>query len=327
MEPLVSVIIPNYNSEHYLKKCIASVEKQIYGNIEVIVVDDGSTDVSVAEMEKMCAAYNNIKVYRQSNLNAAMARNRGMEAAKGKYLLFLDSDDILYEDAVFQLVTTAERSQTDLVIGNYHEVDVNDHVISECCVVNPPADRIDPMTIVGTVPNPGNKLYVKAVVDANNLVWGNVRIGQDLNFFLKYLTCCKNVSTIASYIYGWRKVQGSISNSYNFRIFDIVESFKDTKQYYCLQGKEELYAKYVSAIEYRHYYLQMEKQKYYPDKRMKKAIVAYFSVALSNVDLKGSVNVYTYQSDIAKCRLKLLLKHFYISKLYTVLDDKFARKK
>ena len=327
MEPLVSVIIPNYNSEHYLKKCVESVEKQIYGNIEVIVVDDGSTDMSVAEMEKLCAAYNNITVYRQSNLNAAMARNRGMEAAKGKYLLFLDSDDILYEDAVFQLVTAAERSQTDLVIGNYYEIDVNDQVISECYVVKIPADRIDPMTIVGTVPNPSNKLFVKAVVDANNLVWGNVRIGQDLNFFLKYLSCCKNVSTIASYIYGWRKVQGSISNSYNFRIFDIAESFKDTKHFYCLQGKEKLYAKYISAIEYRHYYLQMEKQKYYPDKRMKKAIVTYFSVVLSNVDLTGSDNVYTYQSDIMKCRLKLLLKHFYISKLYAFLDQKFARRK
>lgn len=327
MEPLVSVIIPNYNSEHYLKRCVESVEKQTYGNIEVIIVDDGSTDISVAEMEQMCAACNNIFVYKQSNLNAAMARNRGMEAAKGKYLLFLDSDDILYEDAVFQLVEAAERSQTDLVIGNYYEIDVNDQVISECCVVNIPADRIDPMTIVGTVPNPSNKLYVKAVVDAYNLVWGNVRIGQDLNFFLKYLSCCKNVSTIASYIYGWRKVQGSISNSYNFRIFDIAESFKDTKHFYCLQGKEKLYAKYISAIEYRHYYLQMEKQKYYPDKRMKKAIVTYFSVVLSNVDLTGSDNVYTYQSDIMKCRLKLLLKHFYISKLYAFLDQKFARRK
>lgn len=326
MEPLVSVIIPNYNSEHYLKKCIESVEKQTYGNIEVIVVDDGSTDVSVAEMEQMCAAYNNISVFRQSNLNAAMARNRGLEVAKGKYLLFLDSDDILYEDGVFRLVTAAERCQADLVIGNYHEIDTSDRLISECRVVNLPADRLDPMTIVGTVPNPSNKLYVKAVVDANDLVWGNVRIGQDLNFFLKYLSCCKNVSTIASYIYGWRKVQGSISNSYNFKIFDIAESFKDTKHFYCLHGKEELYTKYVSAIEYRHYYLQMEKQKYYPDKRMKKAIVAYFSVILRDVDLTGSENIDTYQSDIIKCRLKLLLKHFYISKLYAILDDKFARK-
>ena len=212
-------------------------------------------------------------------------------------------------------------------IGNYHEIDTADRVISECRVVNLPADDCDPMTLVGTVPNPSNKLYVKAVVDANDLVWGNVRIGQDLNFFLKYLSCCRSVSTISAYIYGWRKVPGSISNSYNFRIFDITESFKATKRFYCLHGKEELYAKYVSAIAYRHYYLQMEKQKYYPDKRMKKAIVVYFSVMLKNVDLSASENAAVYRSDILKCKVKLLLKHFYISKLYAFLDRKYARRK
>lgn len=327
MEPLVSVIIPNYNAEQYLAKCIESVENQTYQTIEVIVVDDGSTDASLAEMQRLRAAYNNISVYRQGNLNAAMARNRGMEAAKGKYLLFLDSDDILYEDAVSQLVAAVERSQADLVIGNYHEIDTADRVISECRVVDLPADDCDPMTLVGTVPNPSNKLYVKAVVDANELVWGNVRIGQDLNFFLKYLSCCRSVSTISAYIYGWRKVPGSISNSYNFRIFDITESFKDTKRFYCLHGKAELYAKYISVIAYRHYYLQMEKQKYYPDKGMKKAILAYFSVMLKNADLSASENVAAYRSDILKCRLKLLLKHVYISKLYAFLDRKFARRK
>ena len=326
MLPLVSVIIPNYNAEKYIEKCIKSVENQTYQNIEIIFIDDGSTDSSFEVIEMMMNDYNNIHVYRQVNLNASIARNRGIEIAKGRYIIFLDADDILYENAVYEMVKTAESVNADLVIGNYTEIDTEDRVTNKWKIENIPGYYDDPWSLVGLVPNPSNKLYVKEIIDNNNLVWGNVRIGQDLNFFLKYLACCKNIYLIDSYIYGWRKVPGSISNSFNFRIFDIIESFRDIKNYYYNNGKDELYEKYISVIEYRHYYLQMEKQKYFSDKRSRKIIVAYFELMLQNIDFSRGVNFSSYKSDIIKCKIKLMLKRIYISKLYKFIDNKFARK-
>ncbi len=326
IEPLVSVIVPNYNAERYISACIESIENQTYKNIEVIVIDDGSTDSSVRVMRDLTQKYNNITLYRQENQNAAIARNQGLKFSKGVYLLFLDSDDILYKDAVASLVESAESEKSDLVIGKYKTIDKDDKVIRECNVVDTAQTIEDLMKFIGTVPNPSNKLYVKAIVETNGLIWGNVRIGQDLNFYLKYLACCKKITTVSSYIYGWRILQGSISNTFNFKIFDITESFKDVKRFYVSHEKEELYKEYVSAVEYRHYYLQMEKQKNFGSKQARKIVVGYFRLMLQQIDLSKSKNLDDYRADMKKCKYKLLLKWLYVSDLYKCIDSRFARK-
>lgn len=326
IEPLVSVIIPNYNAEEYISACIESVERQTYENIEIIIIDDGSTDSSVQIVSELLDNYNNLILHTQENQNASIARNEGMKLAKGTYFLFLDSDDILYEDAIANLVASAEKNKADLVIGNYKTIDRNTNVIRKCNVVKKDETLDEPMKYVGTVPNPSNKLYVRDIIESNRLIWGNVRIGQDLNFYLKYLSCCKKINTVSSYIYGWRILQGSISNSFNFKIFDITESFKDVKRFYSIHGKEELYQKYISAVEYRHYYLQMEKQKNFKDKKAKKIVVDYFHLMLSQIDLRNSINSCDYIGDFKKCKYKLMLKQFYVSRLYKWIDNKFARK-
>ena len=326
MKPLVSVIVPNYNAEKYIKRCIESVEHQTYSRIEIIIVDDGSSDSSLNIINGLISNFDNISVYCQENMNAAIARNRGIEFANGEYLLFLDSDDILYEDAIFKMVQCAENEKSDLVIGNYKEIDSHDNLLQECNVITKYKKLTNPMEFVGMVPNPTNKLYSKSVIDLNKIVWGNVRIGQDLNFFLKYLMCCKKVSVVSEYIYGWRILQGSISNSYNFRVFDIVESFKDTKRFYVRNGNQGLYDEYISVIEYRHYYLQMEKQKNFGSNRARKIVIDYFEFMLRQIDLTKSENLSKYSADIKKCRLKLLLKKFYVSHFYKCVDSKFARK-
>lgn len=326
MKPLVSVIIPNYNAERYIKRCIESVVNQTYSRMEIIIIDDGSTDSSLNIINGIISNFDNVNVYCQENMNSAIARNRGIEIANGEYMLFLDSDDILYENTISKMVHCAENEKSDLVIGNYKEIDQDDNILQECNVIAKYKKLINPMEFVGMVPNPTNKLYSKRIIDLNNIVWGNVRIGQDLNFFLKYLMCCKTISIVSEYIYGWRVLQGSISNSYNFRIFDIVESFKDTKRFYVKYGNRELYDEYVSAIEYRHYYLQMEKQKNFRSNRARRIVIDYFSFMLQQINLMKSKNLSKYSTDIKKCRLKLLLKMLYASNFYKRIDSKFARK-
>lgn len=326
IEPLVTVIVPNYNAEKFISACIESIEMQTYKNIEIIVVDDGSIDSSVQVVCDLMQKYSNITLYQQENQNAAIARNQGIKLSKGTYLLFLDSDDILYKEAIAALVVSAETEKADLVIGKYKTIDKDSKVLQRCNVVDTDSVIEEPMKFIGTVPNPSNKLYVKKIVQTNGLIWGNVRIGQDLNFYLKYLSCCKKIATVSTYIYGWRILQGSISNTFNFRIFDITESFKDVRKFYNDHGNEKLYKEYVSIIEYRHYYLQMEKQKNFENSQARKIVVDYFNLMLSQVDLTESLNLNDYRSDIRKCKYKLLLKGIYISKLYKWLDNKFARR-
>ena len=93
--PYISVIIPVYNTEKYINKCINSVLNQTLSNIEIIVVDDGSTDHSCEIIEQYKIKDNRIKIIRQKNLYAGVARNNGLKNAIGEYVYFLDSDDFI----------------------------------------------------------------------------------------------------------------------------------------------------------------------------------------------------------------------------------------
>lgn len=326
MKPLVSIIIPNYNGEKFIESCINSAINQTYDNIELIFVDDGSADTSMDKINQMEISETKMIVYQQQNLNASIARNKGIELAHGEYFLFLDSDDILYPDAIACLVEEAISTNADLVIGNYNTIDIDNIIIQECHVTNGKIVSKQPMDFVGIVPAPSNKLYSKRIIQKNKLAWGNVRIGQDLNFFLKYLACCDTITTTGEFIYGWRFVNGSMSNSFNFRIFDIAESFRDIKNFYIRNGKETLYDEYLAVVEYRHYYLQMEKQKYFKSRKARKLVVAYFMLMLEQIDLSKCRILDWYKSDLLKCKYKIRFDFLYISRLYAWLDLKFARR-
>lgn len=115
-EILVSVIIPVYNVEKYIEKCIDSVRQQTYTNIEIICVDDGSPDGSVEIIRGK--ADDRIRIVHIENSGLSVARNTGLEAAKGKYVYFLDSDDYLELDTIEKLVNCAEENVLDALFFN-----------------------------------------------------------------------------------------------------------------------------------------------------------------------------------------------------------------
>ena len=117
---LVSVIVPIYNVEKYIEKCVDSLMKQSYQNIEIILVNDGSKDGSLAIIEKQKGRDNRIKVLTQENRGVSAARNLGMESAKGEYLLFVDGDDWVESDYVEHLLGIVEDTNCMLGYGkNY----------------------------------------------------------------------------------------------------------------------------------------------------------------------------------------------------------------
>lgn len=116
--PLVSVILPVFNTEKYLDKCLDSIISQNISNFEVIIVNDGSTDGSSEILKQISCHDKRFHYIEQTNQGISSARNTGLEQAKGKYIVFVDSDDWLEKDALNNLCRQAELTNADIVIGN-----------------------------------------------------------------------------------------------------------------------------------------------------------------------------------------------------------------
>ncbi|WP_271424744.1 glycosyltransferase family 2 protein [Aequorivita sinensis] len=118
--PKISIVIPIYNVEKYLKRCLDSVKNQTYNNFEVILVNDGTTDLSASIAEDFVRVDDRFKLIHQENKGLSGARNTGLKEAKGDYVFYLDSDDILVDTALELLVNAAVKYQADVVQGNFY---------------------------------------------------------------------------------------------------------------------------------------------------------------------------------------------------------------
>lgn len=120
--PLVSIIVPVYNAENHIVRCVESIRRQTYENIEILVLNDGSTDNSMHLCEMLARVDDRIVLVDKENSGVSGTRNLGMKLAKGKYLQFVDADDTVQPYATELLVQKAEEHQTDLVIAHYNRI-------------------------------------------------------------------------------------------------------------------------------------------------------------------------------------------------------------
>lgn len=121
----VSVVVPVYNIEKYLRRCINSIVSQTYKNLEIILIDDGSKDGSGIICDEYVKKDFRVKVFHIKNSGSAEARNVGLNNAIGKYIMFVDSDDFLEITGIERLVNLAERYKLDILCGKYKIVDIN----------------------------------------------------------------------------------------------------------------------------------------------------------------------------------------------------------
>ena len=125
MNPLISIIVPTYNVEKYIRTCIESILAQTYRNIEVIIVNDGSTDQSLAVISDLICSHHNVKVINQKNQGVSVARNTGIDVATGKYITFVDPDDKIMPDFVSSLYQIADKTGADIVRGSFRDFNGN----------------------------------------------------------------------------------------------------------------------------------------------------------------------------------------------------------
>ena len=121
--PFVSLIIPVYNAEKYLRRCLTSAMEQTFKDMEILVVNDGSTDESLQICREYAQMDSRFHIINKENTGVSDSRNRAIQIAKGDYLQFMDSDDWLTPDATETLVYAAQKFNCDLVIADFYRVD------------------------------------------------------------------------------------------------------------------------------------------------------------------------------------------------------------
>lgn len=225
MNALVSVIVPVYNNEKFLKKCISSLLTQKYTNIEVILINDGSTDKSGEIIEGYLKKNERIKYINQENSGVADARNRGVESASGKYLLFVDSDDYIGVNYVYDLVHEAEKNNSDLVICGYTLVDASFRLIKSVVPQNYIAGKNE--TWAYRISAVCSRLYKKKFWEKNSIKFiqeAGAR-GEDVPICLYTNAMAKNVRVIKNteyyYVQHKESAMNSLCFSFPYRGFEL----------------------------------------------------------------------------------------------------------
>lgn len=318
----LSVIIPNYNGSKYIIDCIKSFEKQKYKKFEIIIIDDGSSDNSVLlinEYKKKTRM--KITLIKQFNQNAAVARNRGIEVAKGKYLYFIDSDDELYDENTLLLITTKIKNN-DLLIGNYILIDKFKNIISR---YNNLSDFIienkENYKYVDLSPVPSNKLFKTEIIRKNKLSFGNVRIGQDLNFYLKYLQFCNNIKIIEDNIYKYRILSTSMSRLINLNFIDIYNTFDDIKKTYEKNDNLDNFNLFVIPVAIRHYHQQLIKVDKIKERNKRKMIFSYFKFCYNDIQIKKKYRTKQNNIQTKKFWVKYILLKFKFYKIFMKIKE------
>lgn len=309
----LSLIIPNYNSNKYIIECFNSLENQTFKDFEVIIIDDGSKKEDLEIINNYIKNTSlNVKLICQNNQNAAIARNRGIEIAKGEYFYFLDSDDRLTNEKSLEIMINSIKDN-DLLIGNYNIIDTQSKKIGEYNYKNDINSFNNNYCFVDTSPVPSNKLYKRTIIKENNIYFSNVRIAQDLNFFLKYLCHCKKVGVINECIYDYRILNNSMSRKINLNFLDIYNSLMEVKKYYILNQKEEEFINYVDYVCIKHMHNQASKVKFFRNRKFKRSLLGYFDYCLNdfkyqNVFIKKQLRIYKIKKYLIFLNLYDLVK-------------------
>ena len=219
MNKLVTIIIPVYNTRQLLNKCIESICNQTYKNIEIIIIDDGSTDGSNVLCRELAAKDSRIKVIYQDNKGVSAARNKGLEFVSGDYITFVDGDDWIESNMIECLVKDAEANQVDAVFCSYsrnYENGKEINIVPRHVGIASPIDAIDELLdVYNKKAYPTgifSKLFKKSII---NLLRFNdtFKIGEDIAFVVEVLLKCNAVYLNNSPLYHYYIRNGSASHN------------------------------------------------------------------------------------------------------------------
>lgn len=241
--PKVSVIVPVYNVDKYLKKCLESLVNQTLDEIEIIVVNDGSTDKSEEIAMFYKEKYSKKIVYlKKENGGLSDARNYGMPYATGEYIAFLDSDDYVQLDMYEKMYSVAKREDSDMVECDFIWEYPNKSKVDIGALYSNKKEMIVNARVVAW-----NKLIKKSVLNDAKIQYPKGLRYEDVEFFYKMVPFYDKVSFVKEPLVHYVQRQNSISNSQNERTKEIFSVLNNVIEYY---KEKNLYEEYKVELEY-----------------------------------------------------------------------------
>ena len=300
---MISVIVPIFNAEKYLHRCIKRILAQDYTDYELLLIDDGSTDNSGTICDEYAIKDNRIRVFHKENGGVSSARNWGLDKAIGEYIMFVDSDDYMLPGMLEVMLSTLESKKADLVVcgttetgGGYWrpiaDVDYSINKLKENFVSLLHTELLSP---------PWNKIYKKEIIGSNRFC-EDISFGEDLLFNIQYLEKCENISFIKeSPFYHEKENENSLVVKFNRnRLHDIEKVWVVVNRF--SEDKEGLYSKYLRDLTV--YVRQLLKTKQYSWSEKKYILEEWSSMALIK-----NLNLFDYKIYYLNWVLLLLLKN------------------
>lgn len=275
MNVTLSVIIPVYNLEKYIEKCVRSILCQTYAEFEILLIDDGSTDRSREIIEKMCEMDKRIHVFCGEHKGVSWARNKGIEHAVGDYLLFMDGDDYIADDYVQTLFKLfAIDPSVDMVITDYYrDFEGEIKTLSECSNAVHIADKtfflpalIKNNAFAGFI---WNKCFKSEVINKNKIRFHEeIEVLEDMLFCMEYLNCANQVAYLEKPFYYYyqrkdstlRNVKGC--NYYNVTQLIAYEKMLEIANRYGKDFSQIIRDRYANLYVALYYTGDLEEEKY-----------------------------------------------------------------
>lgn len=263
----ISVLMPVYNSEKFLLETVQAVINQSYIDWELILVDDGSTDNSKEICTKLMNDDKRIKYIFQENLGVSHTRNVALENAKGKYIVFVDSDDLIHEDYLKILINSIEKSNSDVSVCNFIERKISntgkieditrEFYPKEVMEMSEMKDYIMDFGNSGLLNPLWNKIYKREIIENNNITFDEkVETGEDFIFNLQYFRKVKKISFIKDSLYYYiRRNNNSITYKYIENMYEkgweihwLLESFLKDMGFYNEENAYVLYGNHLTGV-------------------------------------------------------------------------------
>ena len=226
MSDLVSIVVPVYNVEKYLDRCVESIVNQTYKNLEIILVDDGSTDASSKKCDDWIEKDNRISVVHKENQGLGYARNTGIENASGKYIFFFDSDDYVDLGAVQKCVEAAEKFKADTVVFGRSNVYSDGRIEKEEITVSKEiyeAEGVKNVFLpdlfnygIGFGVSAWSKMFNLELIKKHCLAFASERdiISEDAMFCMEYFSVSERVALLSDNLYYYYKNDKSLTRTY-----------------------------------------------------------------------------------------------------------------
>lgn len=249
----LTIIIPVYNVEKYIEKCIKSILRQELNNYEIILVDDGSTDNSGNICDQYAIKYNNVRVIHQMNKGLSGARNTGIREAKGEYLMFIDSDDFINEKVALNEIIDKLKEDAIQFKWIYYYENKNKYIYFKDNELYPNIDFEDLLfkkVQDGTISiSACNKIVRRSIIVDNNIYFDETLLSEDIDWSLKLYLHIKSLTVINQNVYVYRQQRaGSITNSTSEK--NILSLFKIIQYWYKYEYSnkkiKEIYLNYLA---------------------------------------------------------------------------------